>query len=192
MLDVNRKQVRDVGISFKNRFFIDVPDWVDDTAHDAVVEDALRLWLRKRAREDADTFLKKYSSQTGLKPKGLRVRDQKHHWGLCGKGKTIYINWNLIFAPKPVLEYAVVHELCHLRYRDHSDGFWGLVEAILPDYQRRKAWLDRNEHLLGLNYLPTAAVDQRHRKIPEFCYPQQQAALNKPDIHGIDIVAYRH
>ena len=151
MLNVERSNERDVSIHFRNRFHIQVPEWIGDEAHDYIVEDALRLWLRKRAREDAKLFYDQYKKQTGLKPKALRVRDQKHHWGLCGKDGTIHINWNLIFSPKPVMEYAVVHEMCHLRYRDHGEDFWGLVEAILPDYRERKHWLDKNEHMLSLS-----------------------------------------
>jgi len=151
MLNVERGKERDVSIHFRNRFHIKVPEWIGDEAYDYIVEDALRLWLRKRAREDAKLIYDQYKAQTGLKPKALRVRDQKHHWGLCGKDGTIHINWNLIFSPKPVMEYAVVHEMCHLRYRNHSEDFWGLVEAILPDYQKRKHWLDKNEHMLGLS-----------------------------------------
>ncbi|MFQ6158012.1 M48 family metallopeptidase [Sinorhizobium meliloti] len=54
-----------------------------------------------------------------------------------------------MFGPNPVLEYAVVHEMCHLRHRNHEQEFWNLVGRILPDWEARKVWLDRNEHLLG-------------------------------------------
>jgi predicted metal-dependent hydrolase len=56
----------------------------------------------------------------------------------------------LIFAPKTVLEYAVVHELCHLRHRTHDRDFWGLVGTILPNWEAKKAWLDQNEQFLEL------------------------------------------
>ncbi len=46
--------------------------------------------------------------------------------------------------PKTVLEYAVVHELCHLRYRNHSAAFWSLIRGLLPDYECRKAWLEKH------------------------------------------------
>jgi predicted metal-dependent hydrolase len=63
------------------------------------------------------------------------------------------LNWQLIFAPKSVLEYAVVHELCHLQYRNHSPEFWIKVKEVLPDYELRKNWLDRNEHSLETSQL---------------------------------------
>jgi len=48
------------------------------------------------------------------------------------------------------LEYAVVHELCHLRERNHDEAFWRLIGTLLPDWDRRKAWLDQNERFLML------------------------------------------
>jgi predicted metal-dependent hydrolase len=55
----------------------------------------------------------------------VRIKDQKHVWGSCGPDRIVNLNWHLIFAPKTVLEYAVVHELCHLRHRNHDRSFWG-------------------------------------------------------------------
>jgi hypothetical protein len=69
---------------------------------------ALRLWLRKRLGEDARVFV-------------------------CGKDGIVNLNSHLIFAPKTVLECAVVHELCHLRYRHHERAFWKLLGHIIPD-----------------------------------------------------------
>ena len=48
-----------------------------------------------------------------------------------------------------MLEYAVVHEMCHLKHRNHGPEFWDLVGCVLPDWETRKDWLDKNEHLLG-------------------------------------------
>jgi len=70
--------------------------------------------------------------------------------GSCRIDQTINLNWHLIFAPRTVLEYAVVHELCHLRHRNHDPAFWRPVGTFLPDWEVRKAWLDRNEHFLKL------------------------------------------
>ncbi|MCE7886957.1 MAG: M48 family peptidase [Alphaproteobacteria bacterium PRO2] len=50
-----------------------------------------------------------------------------------------------------MLEYAVVHELCHLKYRTHGSEFWDFLKTIMPDYQKRKTWLDKNENLAAIN-----------------------------------------
>lgn len=138
-----------VEVNFRNGFLIRTPHDLPESAADAVIESALRLWLRRRVRDDAKELVEKHGARSGLKPRGIRIKDQKHLWGACGQDRQIHLNWHLIFAPRPVLEYAVVHELCHLRHRNHGADFWGLVGSILPEWETRKRWLDENEHLLG-------------------------------------------
>lgn len=145
-----------VEVSFRNGFVIRKPRDLTENAADAVIESSLRLWLRRRARDDAKQFVHRHGASNGLKPKGIQIKEQKHMWGACGQDRQIYLNWHLIFAPKPVLEYAVVHEICHLRYRSHAPEFWRLLGSILPDWEIRKKWLDNNEHLLGWKKLEPA------------------------------------
>lgn len=139
-----------VHVSYSNGFLVTCPTGLEDTLKDTMIEEALRLWLKKKLREDVAVLVKKYGTAYDLKPKGYRVKEQKHMWGSCGQDRVININWHLIFAPKTVLEYAVIHELCHLRHRNHDQAFWRLVRTILPDYEVRKGWLDKNEHMLAL------------------------------------------
>jgi len=138
-----------VEVSFRNGFLIRTPRDLPEDAADAVIESSLRLWLRRGVRDDAKAFVLRHGESNGLKPRGIQIKDQKHMWGACGQDRQIYLNWHLIFAPKTVLEYAVIHELCHLRHRHHQPEFWSLVGSILPDWEARKSWLDKNEHLLG-------------------------------------------
>lgn len=140
-----------VEVQYRNGFHVGYPQRFAESSRDDLIESALRLWLRKRLREDAAEFVARHGVTNGLKPKRLQIKEQKHLWGSCGQDRVINLNWNLIFAPKTVLEYAVVHELCHLKQRNHDEEFWTLVGSILPDWQLRKKWLDQNEHLLSLN-----------------------------------------
>jgi len=137
-----------VQVAFRNGFFVEYPATASVNARDSLIETALRLWLRKRVRDDVTGFVRQHARQ-GLTPKGVQIKDQKHLWGSCGHDRVVNLNWRLIFAPKPVLEYAVVHELCHLRHRNHDAEFWRLVGSIIHDWEGRKLWLERNEHLLG-------------------------------------------
>ncbi|MDV4180210.1 SprT family zinc-dependent metalloprotease [Rhizobium brockwellii] len=138
-----------VEVSFRNGFQIRKPQDLSPDSTDAVIESALRLWLRRRVRDDARDFVRRHGDLHGLKPRGIQIKDQKHMWGSCGQDRQINLNWHLIFAPKPVLEYAVVHEMCHLKHRNHEPEFWNLVGRVLPDWEARKAWLDKNEYMLG-------------------------------------------
>ncbi len=78
----------------------------------------------------------------------IAVRNQKTRWGSCSSKGNINFNWRLLMAPGKVLDYVVVHELCHLVYMNHSGAFWGLVEELLPDYGERRRWLKENSRLL--------------------------------------------
>ncbi len=85
----------------------------------------------------------------GLDPVGIRARDQDTLWGSCGKDRIIRLARKLARVPRPIFEYVVVHELCHLRHRDHSAEFWGLVRRVMSDYEERKVWLEGHEVRVG-------------------------------------------
>lgn len=129
---------------YRNGFQVEIPKSLPDDERDAKVKYVLELWLRRMMENDALAFVRRYARKLGLEPKAVRVKDQKHLWGSCGIDRVINLNWRLIFMPKPILEYAVVHEMCHLEHRHHSAAFWSLLKAILPDYERRKAWLEQH------------------------------------------------
>lgn len=78
----------------------------------------------------------------------ITIRNQKTRWGSCSSKGNLNYNWRLLMAPAWVLDYVVVHELCHLVYLNHSRQFWQLVEQILPDYRNRREWLKINGILL--------------------------------------------
>lgn len=143
-----------VGITYRNGFLVEYPRAASPASRDSLIETALRLWLQKRVREDVGEFVRRYSAE-GLKPKGFQIKNQKHLWGSCGQDRVINLNWKLVFAPKAVLEYAVIHELCHLKHRNHDDVFWQLVGRLAPDWHERKLWLERNEHVLGFEKVET-------------------------------------
>ena len=71
----------------------------------------------------------------------ISIRCQKSKWGSCSGKGNLNFNCLLLLAPPEVLDYVVVHELCHLLEMNHSPRFWALVESILPDYAERRRWL---------------------------------------------------
>ncbi|WP_133627269.1 M48 family metallopeptidase [Fonticella tunisiensis] len=78
------------------------------------------------------------------------VKEQKSIWGSCSSRGNINFNWRLIMAPLSVIDYVVIHELCHLKHQDHSSKFWSLVEYVMPDYKEKKKWLRENGGRLKL------------------------------------------
>jgi len=111
--------------------------------------------LEKRYRNAARNLFQSrvayYHSLTGGNYTSITIRDQKSRWGSCSSRGTLSFNYRLIFAPPKVLDYVVVHELCHLTHMNHSKDFWNMVEQIMPEYKVHKTWL--REHGQELNLI---------------------------------------
>ena len=105
------------------------------------VRAALVKWYRKQANLIINERINLYTDMMSVEPAKIRIKEQKHRWGSCSGKGNLNFNWHLVMAPEHIIDYVVVHELCHLKRLDHSPVFWGLVEAILPDYQNRRSWL---------------------------------------------------
>lgn len=115
--------------------------------------DAQRAALEKRYIAAAKDYFPKrvayYLQFTGGSYERISIRDQKTRWGSCSAKGTLSFNWRLMLAPPAVLDYVVVHELCHLTYMNHSAAFWQKVESIYPDYRSSRRWLkDHGQELV--------------------------------------------
>ena len=86
------------------------------------------------------------SQKLQLYPQSIIYRNQKTRWGSCSSNGNISLNWRLIVAPLEVIDYVVIHELCHLRYHNHSKSFWKLVEQYSPRWKKVRKWLQENQY----------------------------------------------
>lgn len=105
---------------------------------------------RNAARAQLESRVAYYHKRTGGRYTSITVRDQKTRWGSCSSRGTLSFNYRLIFAPPAVLDYVVVHELCHLTHMNHSKAFWNMVGSVMPDYRIQKQWLREHGHELTL------------------------------------------
>ena len=80
----------------------------------------------------------------GHKIARVTVRDTKSRWGSCSSTGNLSFSWRLIFAPEPVVDYVVAHEVAHLAEMNHGPRFWRLVETLAPGNAEPRAWLDRH------------------------------------------------
>ena len=114
------------------------------------VKNAFRCWYIKQAKAIYLDRIEYY--QTIIKePFGqVRIKEQKSCYGSCSSKRNLNFNWKCVLAPKEVLDYIVVHELCHLKELNHSKRFWSEVEKVMPDYQIYKRWLKENHDRLEL------------------------------------------
>jgi predicted metal-dependent hydrolase len=136
-------------LTYRTAFGVDLPRGVPDGEREPVVRKLVERWLEERLAEDAWEVVRRRGAPHGLEPSGIQIKDQRTLWGSCGRDQVIRLDRKLVRVPKPVFEYVMVHELCHLEHRDHSTAFWALVNHVLPDYQERKEWLEAHEVRLG-------------------------------------------
>jgi predicted metal-dependent hydrolase len=139
-----------LAVSCRDGLEVRMPERLSEDEREAAIAAALRQWLRREAREDAERLVLRHGPRHGLVPGAIRIKEQKQLWGSCSSRGTLNLNWRLILAPEAVFEYVVVHELCHLRVRNHQSEFWRLVGAVLPGYEAQRRWLRANGHLLSL------------------------------------------
>ncbi len=85
-----------------------------------------------------------FAPKVGVEPTGLDVRDLGHRWATCSARGKLAFHWKCMMAPQTILDYIVVHELCHMHHRDHTEAFWNEVDKILSGYRERKEWLRKN------------------------------------------------
>lgn len=110
-----------------------------------LTESQIRHLIQKEYKRYANRILPQrvqdWSRLTQLFPKKLVLRAQRTRWGSCSTSGLISLNWKLMAAPVKVMDYVIVHELCHLVHPNHSQQFWELVESFCSDYQECRAWL---------------------------------------------------
>ena len=89
-------------------------------------------------KEIIEYSINKYKKTIVITPNKVRIRDIKYAWGTCSSKKNITISLKLALKEDKVIEYVVLHEMCHLRYMNHSKEFWKLVEENMPKYKEYK------------------------------------------------------
>jgi predicted metal-dependent hydrolase len=113
-------------------------------------ESVFVVWYKKQARRVLTERVEFFAQQYGFKVKKIRISSARTRWGSCSAKGTLSFTWRLVMAPLDVIDYVVVHELCHLKVLNHSKAFWTQVEALVPDYKRYRNWLKKNGNSLRL------------------------------------------
>ncbi len=107
-------------------------------------------WYKTQALTVFTERVNHYADLHGFEPKQVKVNSAKTRWGSCTSTGTINFTWRLVMAPLEVIDYVVLHELAHLKVKDHSPRFWKLVETICPDFKRQRRWLKEHGEALNL------------------------------------------
>ncbi len=110
-------------------------------ARDEVALRAFYAWVCRWLRVRVALLAERHALRCNLHHREIRIKHMKTRWGSCGPRNDININWLLALAPESVLEYVVIHELCHIAERNHSPAFWSLVGKHYPKYAEERRWL---------------------------------------------------
>ncbi len=117
-------------------------------------EEELKMNLKKfyfsSCKKIVGERIKIYQTQLKVKPKTIEVDESKTKWGSCSSDKKITFNYRLAMAPIEVIDYVIIHELCHLLHMNHDRSFWRRVGSIMPDYKEKEAFLARHGHAMTL------------------------------------------
>ena len=108
----------------------------------------IEKWYIKEAYKRLEEKVIKYSQIIRVSPREMKVRNYKTRWGSCDKKGRLTFNFHLIKAPHPIVDYVVIHELCHMIQPNHSKFFWNEVAKFDPSFKNHKNWLKGNGNLL--------------------------------------------
>jgi predicted metal-dependent hydrolase len=111
--------------------------------------DHIENWYKAKALDYITQKVQYYAQITGLKHESIKVNSATTRWGSCGRKNTLNFTWRLVMAPPRVVDYVIIHELVHLKQKNHSHKFWEEVAKIIPDYKQDERWLKQNGHLLA-------------------------------------------
>ncbi len=141
-------------VSEINRFIGEKADWIDrhlEKVRDIEKKEPITKqevkYLVTKAKRVIPPKVEHFAKIIGVDYGTITIRMQKSRWGSCSAKGNLNFNCLLMKTPDEVIDYVVVHELCHRKEMNHSPRFWAEVEKILPDYKKRKSWLKANSYL---------------------------------------------
>ncbi|MDN5847951.1 MAG: M48 family metallopeptidase [Candidatus Nitrosocosmicus sp.] len=133
------------------KFVFDESRFIVSIHHDNKGEnqnDKIRsLYVNWLASEASEIFRKKvdnFCKIVNVKPKGIEVKNLVNRWGSVTKEGSINLNAHLVKAPYDIIDYIIIHELCHFVIKGHSHHFWDYLKQFVPDYQQKVKWLEKN------------------------------------------------
>ena len=114
----------------------------------AAAKEAFRDFYVAKGLERVRQRVGYFAPKVGVEPIGVDVKELGLRWASCSARGKLAFHWKCMMAPQTVIDYIVVHELCHFHHRDHTDAFWNEVDKVMPEFRERKEWL--RKHGAGL------------------------------------------
>jgi len=134
----------------QGKLTISVPrQWTGKDREQHIVRE-LTAWYQEQALRHLREKTARHAERLGVHPSSVGIKSYRSRWGSCHRDGRVYFNWRIIMAPHSVVDYVVVHELCHLVHHNHSPAYWKLVTHTCPDYRDAKTWLKVNGQTLDV------------------------------------------
>lgn len=111
---------------------------------------AFRHYFVRRGLERISQRVAYFTPKVGVEFGKIDVRELGSRWACCSPTGNLAFHWKCMMAPPRIIDYIVVHELCHMHHLDHSDAFWNEVDKVMPDFYERKEWLRNNGAAMDL------------------------------------------
>jgi hypothetical protein len=131
------------GLTLGDRFYL-------STSALPRAEAVFKAWYIKQAKKVITERAAWYAAQNGFVYERVKITGARTRWGSCSARGSLNFTWRLVMAPLQVIDYVVVHELAHLKHKNHSKAFWNEVKRLMPDYKEQINWLNENGHTLRL------------------------------------------
>lgn len=112
------------------------------------VRELYNNWLYSESNKIFIEKVNQYKKIVDVNPKRIVIKNLKNRWGSLTKNDSLHLNFNLIKASEDIIDYIIIHELCHLKIKGHSYHFWDYLKQFVPDFQRKMEWLGRNSDSL--------------------------------------------
>jgi predicted metal-dependent hydrolase len=150
-LKVKQDDVVLPSLSFEQSVFrAAIPKGVPESQYYHLLRPLFIQFYQRKAKQVINERIRKYIKYFDDSPKDVKIQSLKNKWGSCSPQNLISYNWRIIMAKTSIIDYVVVHELCHMKHKNHSKKFWHDVETILPDYKICKDWLRVNGDMLKI------------------------------------------
>lgn len=144
-LEVFFQQELPVGLVFwGGRFYLNCPDHLADRKCYFIE------WYKTKARQYFVRQVEDLGRRLELQPGSVRVTSARSRWGSCSEENNLAFSFRLIMAPPAVIDYVIIHELMHIKEKNHSIRFWKLMETAMPQFKTQRRWLKENGHQFGI------------------------------------------
>tara|TARA_B110000003_G_scaffold249476_1_gene261868 strand:+ start:154 stop:846 length:693 start_codon:yes stop_codon:yes gene_type:complete len=132
------------------RGYVEVTISDTDVDPKTTVHSLLQDWYRSHAQKRLEEKTSHLAEIIGVNPSSVTVKNYKSRWGSCSTKGDISYNWKIIMAPQSIVDYVIIHELCHILEHNHSSKYWKHVERHVPNWRQYREWLKHNEMAMDL------------------------------------------